>query len=138
MLAENRLIPASQTAAYYHGRVAYDDTYAGTADSTQEGERLAKVLEPSQHTIFMKNHGVVVVGDNVAQAYRRLYLLERVCKAQLIAMSTGCELAALSEEIIAQVQAPPAEDSHGRDEREYLFFAAMKRVLDRELPGYAD
>ena len=138
MLDDNRLIPASQSAAYYHGRVAYDDSYAGTADSTEEGERLAKVLDPSQHTIFMKNHGVVVVGDNVAQAYRRLYLLERVCRAQLIAMSTGRALAALSEDIIAQVQTPPATDSHERGEREQLFFAAMKRVLDRELPGYAD
>jgi ribulose-5-phosphate 4-epimerase/fuculose-1-phosphate aldolase len=138
MLDDNRLIPASQTAAYYHGRVAYDDSYAGTADSTEEGERLAKVLDPSQHTIFMKNHGVVVVGENVAQAYRRLYLLERVCRAQLIAMSTGGALAALSEDIIAQVQTPPATDSHERGEREQLFFSAMKRVLDRELPGYAD
>ncbi|MFT5173220.1 MAG: ribulose-5-phosphate 4-epimerase/fuculose-1-phosphate aldolase [Gammaproteobacteria bacterium] len=138
MLDDNRLIPASQTAAYYHGRVAYDDSYAGTADSTEEGERLAKVLDPSQHTIFMKNHGVVVVGENVAQAYRRLYLLERVCRAQLIAMSTGGALAALSEDIIAQVQTPPTTDSHERGEREQLFFSAMKRVLDRELPGYAD
>ena len=53
-------------------------------------------------------------------------------------MSTGRALAALSEDIIAQVQTPPATDSHERGEREQLFFAAMKRVLDRELPGYAD
>ena len=138
MLDENRLIPASQTAAYYDGRVAYDDIYAGTADTTAEGERLAQLLQPQQHTIFMKNHGVVVVGDNMAQAYRRLYLLERVCRAQLIAMSSGRKLAPLSAEIIAQVQAPPVNDSHERGEREQLFFAAMKRVLDRELPGYAE
>lgn len=138
MLDDNRLVPASQTSAYYHGRVAYDDTYEGTADTTQEGERLAQILEPQHHTIFMKNHGVIVVGDNIGQAYRRLYLLERVCRAQLIAMSSGQALAPLSDEIIAQVQAPPANDSHERGERERLFFDAMKRVVDRELPGYAD
>ncbi|RYY33278.1 MAG: class II aldolase, partial [Sphingomonadales bacterium] len=33
--------------------------------------------------LFMKNHGVLVVGDTVAQAYRRLYKLERVCRAQI-------------------------------------------------------
>ena len=40
----------------------------------------------------MKNHGVLVVGDTVAEAYRRLYMLERVCRAQVLAMSTGREL----------------------------------------------
>ena len=33
MLKNNRLVPASQTAAFFHGHVAYDDTYAGTADA---------------------------------------------------------------------------------------------------------
>ena len=37
MLKENRLLPASQTAAFFHGRIAYDDTYAGTADTLEEG-----------------------------------------------------------------------------------------------------
>jgi ribulose-5-phosphate 4-epimerase/fuculose-1-phosphate aldolase len=37
----------------------------------------------------MKNHGVLVTGDTVAQAYRRLYKLERVCRNQVLALSTG-------------------------------------------------
>ena len=86
----------------------------------------------------MKNHGVLVAGDTVAQAYRRLYKLERVCRAQVLAMRTGQPLEVLSDEIVAQVQAPPANDRHPRSERERLFFEAMMRVLDREMPGYAD
>ena len=57
----------------------------------------------------MKNHGVLVVGDTVAQAYRRLYKLERVCRAQVLAMGTGQPLEVLSDAIVAQVQAPAAE-----------------------------
>ena len=137
MLADNRLVPASQTAAYFHGHVAYDDHYAGTADDLGEGERLAALLGEN-YVMFMKNHGVLVVGATVAQAYRRLYKLERVCRAQVLAMSTGRPLAHLSETIVAQVQAPPADDRHSREQREQLYFDAMKRVLDRELPGYAE
>ena len=137
MLKDNRVLPASQTAAFYHGKVAYDDTYAGTADFIEEGERLARVIG-DKNVLFMKNHGVLVVGDTVAQAYRRLYKLERVCRAQVLAMSTGQPLEILSEAIIAQVQAPPVNDRHTRGEREQLYFDAMMRVLDRELPGYAD
>jgi ribulose-5-phosphate 4-epimerase/fuculose-1-phosphate aldolase len=86
----------------------------------------------------MKNHGVLVTGDTVAQAYRRLYKLERVCRAQVLAMSTGKPLEVLSTKIVAQVQAPAENDRHSSAERERLFFEAMMRILDRELPGYAD
>ena len=86
----------------------------------------------------MKNHGVLVTGDSVAQAYRRLYKLERVCRAQVLAMSTGKPLEVLSEDIVAQVQAPAANDRHSSAERDRLFFEAMMRILDREMPGYAE
>jgi ribulose-5-phosphate 4-epimerase/fuculose-1-phosphate aldolase len=137
MLKNNRLLPASQTAAYFYGHVAYDDHYAGTADTVEEGERLAHLLGDKQ-LMFMKNHGVLVVGETVAQAYERLYKLERVCRAQVLAMATGEPLEILSDEIVAQVQAVPADDRHSPSERERLYFEAMMRVLDRELPGYAD
>ena len=137
MLEENRLMPASQTAAYYHGRVAYDDHYAGPADFVSEGERLAALLGDKQ-AVFMKNHGVLVVGDTVPQAYRRLYKLERVCKAQVLAMSTGRPLQLLDAATIEQVQTPPAHDQHSPAARERMYFDAMMRVLDRELPGYRD
>jgi ribulose-5-phosphate 4-epimerase/fuculose-1-phosphate aldolase len=137
MLQDNRLLPASQTAAFFHGHVAYDDTYTGTADFIEEGERLAGVIG-DKHVLFMKNHGVLVTGANVAQAYRRLYKLERVCRAQVLAMGTGKPLEVLSDAVVAQVQAPPENDRHTRAERERLYFEAMMRVLDRENPGYAD
>ena len=143
MLKDNRLLPASQTAAFYHGRIAYDDTYMGTADTVEEGERLAGVLGQTggmgrKHTVFMKNHGVLVTGDTVAEAYRRLYKLERVCRAQVLAMSTGRPLQVLSDEIVARVHTPAPHDRHSTAERERLFFEAMMRVAERELPGYAD
>ena len=137
MLKDNRLVPASQTAAFFHNRVAYDDTYTGTADTLEEGERLAKLIG-DKHTMFMKNHGVLVVGDTVAQAYKRLYKLERICRAQVLAMSTGRPLEVLSEDIVRQVQTEPEFDRHSRSDRERLYLEAMMRVLDRDAPGYAD
>lgn len=137
MLQNNRLLPANQTAAFFHGHIAYDDTYVGTADTLEEGDRLARLLG-NKHVMFMKNHGVLVVGDTVAQAYKRLYKLERVCRTQVLAMGTGQPLEVLSESIVGQVQADPADDRHSRAERERLYFEAMMRVLDRVNPGYAD
>lgn len=137
MLDDNRIIPASQTAAFIHGQIAYDDTYAGTADTLEEGERLASVIG-NKHTLFMKNHGVLVTGATIAQAYRRLYKLERICRAQILALSTGKPLKVLGDEVIRLVQTEVPQDRHNRAERERLFFEAMMRVMDRFNPGYAE
>ena len=137
MLRDNRLLPASQTAAFFHGQIAYDDDYSGVAVSLAEGERLAAAMQ-GKPIVFMKNHGVVVTGETVAQAYRRLYRIERVCRNQVLALGTGRPLEVLSDEIVARVQTPGADDRHSRAERERLFFEAMMRVLDRELPGYRE
>ena len=137
MLQENRLLPATQTAAFFYNRIAYDDTYTGLATTVAEGERLAALME-NKTVLFMKNHGVVTVGDTIAQAYRRLYKLERACQTQILAMSTGRPLQILSEDVSNKVLNPGADDRHPRAERERLYFEAMMRVLDRVNPGYAD
>jgi ribulose-5-phosphate 4-epimerase/fuculose-1-phosphate aldolase len=112
MLKDNRLLAATQTAAFFHERIAYDDTYTGLAASLNEGERLASLLQ-DKSVMFLKNHGVITVGNTVAQAYRLLYKLEKACKTQVLAMSTGRPINILEEHV-------------------------MMRVLDRVNPGYAD
>jgi ribulose-5-phosphate 4-epimerase/fuculose-1-phosphate aldolase len=137
MLKDNRLVPASQTAAFFCKQIAYDDHYEGTADFESEGERLAGLMG-DKTIVFLKNHGILVTGDTVAQAYRRLYKMERVCRTQILAMSTGKPLEVLSEDVVGKVLAPAPNESHSTEERERLFFEAMMRVLDRENPGYRE
>lgn len=137
MLKDNRLLPANQTAAFLCGLIAYDDHYDGTADFPSEGERLAALMG-GKPIVFLKNHGVLVSGDTVAQAYRRLYKLERVCRMQVLALSTGRPLAVLTDEIVAKVNAPAEYESHSAEDRDRLFFEAMMRIVDRELPGYRE
>ncbi|WP_414015709.1 class II aldolase/adducin family protein [Limnohabitans sp.] len=137
MLQDNRLLPATQTAAFFHGRIAYDDTYTGLASSLEEGERLAALMG-DKTVLFMKNHGVVTIGDTVAQAYRRLYKLEKACQTQVLAMSTGKALNILGDEVIQRVLQPSGNDRHPRGDRERLYFEANMRILDRLNPGYAD
>ena len=136
MLENNRLIPACQTSAFFAGRITYDDHYYGTADTLEEGERLAGLIE-DRPIVFLRNHGVLVAVDSISRAYRILYLLERVCRAQIRAMSTGQKLLPIAQQVIDQVQTPDENDRH-KGKRDDLFFDAMKRVLDREMPGYGD
>ena len=99
MLEDNRLIPACQTSAFMDGLIVYEDEYRGTADTLEEGELLANKLG-DKPIMFLRNHGVLVATDSIAQAYRLLYLLERVCRAQIRAMSTGMPLLPIGADVI--------------------------------------
>jgi ribulose-5-phosphate 4-epimerase/fuculose-1-phosphate aldolase len=138
MLKANRLLPATQTAAFFDGTIAYDDHYTGLAADLSEGERLSQLMSGGKTVLFMKNHGVMTVGDTVAQAYRRLYKLEKACRTQVLAMGTGETLEVMSEQVVAEVLQRSPNDRHPIAERERLYFEAMMRVLDRVNPGYAD
>lgn len=136
MLENNRLVPATQTAALFDKLIAYDDDYQGLVNTIEEGERLAAIMG-DRPIAFLKNHGVMVASKSVAGGYQLLYLLERACRTQVLAMSTGQRLAIIPDEIISKTSDMGADDRHaGR--RHFLFLQAMKRVLDREMPGYAD
>jgi ribulose-5-phosphate 4-epimerase/fuculose-1-phosphate aldolase len=137
MLKDNRVVPATQTAAFYCREIAYDDTYTGTADTLEEGERLARLMG-DKNIVMMKNHGILCAGNTVAETYRRLSKMERICRTQVLAMATGRELNVLSDAVVDAVLAPAEQESHSREERDRLFFEAMMRIVDRELPGYND
>ena len=136
MLENNRLIPACQTSALFENRIAYADDYRGTADTLEEGEYLARLLG-DKSVMFLRNHGVLVATDSISKAYKMLYMLERVCRAQILAMSTGLSLLPIPAHVIEQVQTPDENDRH-KGQRDDLYFEAMKRLLDREMPGYSE
>ncbi len=121
---------ASQNAMYFHGRVARL-AYAGLAEAEEEGARIAQALGDGISVLLMDNHGVLVVGESVADAWHQLYFLERACQVQVLAQSTGSPLLRVPEEV-AQHTAAQFRGVGGQAE----LFAAVRRELDRVNPGY--
>src|SRR5207302_2249487 len=72
-LEDPRLLPIGQTEVGFLDDIAYDHEYTGLAMEPEEGERLAGVLGPAKRILFMGNHGVLVCGKSVAEAYDLLY-----------------------------------------------------------------
>jgi ribulose-5-phosphate 4-epimerase/fuculose-1-phosphate aldolase len=137
MLEDPRLVMASQAALGFHDDIAYAE-YQGLALDYREGERLARALG-DRSVLMLRNHGVLVIGPSAARAFERLYLLERACQAQLLALSTGRSLHVLPDALVtatvAQFEACERVDDAERSE---LHFEALKRLLDRSEPDYAD
>lgn len=136
MLADARLEAASQTAVGFQGSIAYVD-YNGLALDFAEGERLARALG-GKPVGMLRNHGVLVTGVSAAQAFERLYFLERACQAQVLALATGKPLAVLPERVVGATLEQFAHcGSVGGQDRTQLHFEALKRMLDRQLADYA-
>jgi len=137
MLENPRLEMAVQSALGYYEDVAYDVNYNGLAFDHTEGERLAGVLG-DKSVLMMGNHGVLVVGETVPQAFERLYFLERAAQAQVIALSTGRALKRVPENVVKATVAQFSSGGKvgGRD-RADLHFDALKRLLDRQHADYA-
>ena len=136
-LEDPQILPIGQTELGTMMLTAYDDIYTGPAFDPAEGERLASVIG-DKTVLIMANHGVATVGKTVAEAYDRLYYMERVAQVQLYAMWTGKPLKHLPQEVVDhtittyRATAPKYE---GKSNAEW-HFAALKRLLDRKEPDY--
>jgi len=133
LLEDGRLEMVEQNALRFHGDIAYDDTYNGLVVDQAEGDRLAGVLG-AKRVLFLANHGVIVVGPTVAEAFDSLYYLERACRLQVLARMMGGKRRPVRAQVVErtfrmlQQDAPQYASAH---------FGALKRVLDREEPGYS-
>jgi len=133
MLQGGRLAWAHQNALRYWDRVAHDDHYRGLALDAEEGERIARSMA-DKDVLFMANHGVTVIGASMAWAFDDLYYLERACMHQTLAMqaSGGQPLQAIAPEVCRAT----ALQIKGERQQSDLYFAAIKRLLDRDQAGW--
>jgi len=123
----------SQNSMRFLDDIAYDDVYNGLVLDTAEGDRIAGALG-QKRALFLANHGVIVIGETVAQAFDDLYYLERTCELQVLAMQTGRPLRRIPRAIAEATHAQCAADH--RDAAE-AHFSALKRLLDKEGSDYA-
>ncbi|MGA1365660.1 MAG: class II aldolase/adducin family protein [Ilumatobacteraceae bacterium] len=133
-LRDFEFLMLDQNACRFYNRIAYDRDYAGMALEASEGERVAKLLGKSRSVLFLANHGVIVIGKTVAEAFDELYYLEKASQLQVLALSTGRELELIPNETAAMVckqwlEYPNAAEYH---------FAALTEILDQESRDFRD
>jgi ribulose-5-phosphate 4-epimerase/fuculose-1-phosphate aldolase len=127
------LLPVNQKSLTFHGRIGYHD-YEGLAFDQAERERLHRDLGPHK-ALVLRNHGLLTVGADCAEAFSLMYSLELACRAQVDALATGRELvlppAAVCEHTAQQFE-------HYPDPPRTREWPHLLRLLDRVNPGYRD
>ncbi len=133
-LADSTLPPIDQSSTMFFNRVAIDDAYDGLAFEEEAERCCATLSDPSKKVLVMGNHGIMVIGANVAETFNRLYYFERACKTYIKALSTGRPLRILSDEM-AEKTARDIETYPGLKQNH---LAELKAILDEEGSDYAN
>lgn len=125
---ETGLVPLQQDTYAFHDDVAYHE-FEGLAVDADERERLVTDLG-NRNNLILRNHGLVTCGRSVAEAWGRMWNLERACQVQVLAMSTGQPLHQAPQAAIAKTAGLLRENPGG------MAWGWLLRELDRQDPSY--
>jgi len=128
------LLPHTQTAMIAGHDIAFHE-YEGVATDLDERERLVADLG-DKSVMLLRNHGTLTVGETVAQAFVRMYFLERACETQVHMLAAG--RTGLHEPPQGVAEKVKGQSRSGAMEMVSDRFAwpALLRKLDRLDPSY--
>lgn len=133
------LLPLNQRALAVLPDLAYHD-YEGVALNLDERERLVADLGTRNH-LLLRNHGTLALGESAAQAWSRIYQLEKACSAQVRTLSAGREGVLIAppqaqEEVRRQAATGFVRSPQERAQRQALIWEAIRRKVERHSPGF--
>lgn len=128
------LLPLSQTAVIAGASLAYHD-YEGIALYEDEKPRLVADLG-TKWTMLLRNHGLLTLGKNCADAFMRMYFLEAACMIQVRAQAGGGELHKVGQGILDNIDEQMEMVTRGQFG--LLAWPGLLRKLDRRNPGYRE
>ena len=127
------LLPISQHSLFPLSSLGYHN-YEGVALNADEKPRLVADLGTNR-ALILRNHGLLTVGRNAAEAFLAMYILEAACRIQVMAQAGG-ELTMIAEPILRGIQAQSAQVTKGLGGD--LVWPALLRKLDRTDPSYKE
>lgn len=127
-------LPAfDQNSATFYKRQIIDQGYGGLAFES-EGERCASLFtDPRMKVMVMGSHGIMVIGDSVADTFNRLYYFERAAETYIRALQTRQPINFLSDEVAEKT----AQQIESYPEQSDRHLTELKLILDAEGDPYA-
>jgi ribulose-5-phosphate 4-epimerase/fuculose-1-phosphate aldolase len=125
------LLPITQTAMRFL-KIAYHDYY-GVVLNLDEQESLVRDLGTGE-ALMLRNHGALVVGRTIGEAFNWMHRLELACRSQLAAMACNSPFSAVSQPVLEETWSnyqPGTRRPYGLME-----WPALLRKLDRTEPDY--
>jgi ribulose-5-phosphate 4-epimerase/fuculose-1-phosphate aldolase len=127
------LLSISQHAMRFHNRVAYHD-YDSFAFRYDQREGFQKALGNKKKVMFLRNHGVLVGGTTIREAFDLHYYLERACHIQVTLQSCQVPYVVPTPEVAEETAAGferPNREANTRD------WPALLAMLERVDPSFS-
>jgi ribulose-5-phosphate 4-epimerase/fuculose-1-phosphate aldolase len=111
--------------AMFHNRVAYHD-FEGISVHAEEQPRLVRSLG-DRDVMILRNHGLLVLGEDIPHAFRWMWSLQRACEVQCQAQAMAGADIPLTDEVRQASTRDAAAFANGTTAR--LLFDAMVRRM---------
>jgi len=129
------LLPLSQHSLFVITSVGYHD-FEGPALDADEKPRLVADLGTNS-SLILRNHGLITVGESVAEAFVRMYYLEMSCAIQVRAQAGGGELIHIDKAVIDKGYSAAMQEQRRRNGGQHrLAWPGLLRRLDRHDTSY--
>lgn len=128
---KERLLPLTQISMEFHNRIAYHE-FGGIELDMSVSDRITQDLG-DLHCMIMKNHGLLTVGNSVAEAFYFMHYLHQSCEIHINTMKITND-PMLPSEAVLEHTAKQYVQFHEKDVE--MVWNAMLRKLDREMPGW--
>jgi len=126
------LLPISQHALKFYGHLAYHG-YEGIALDLDERDRLVSDLG-EHRAMILQNHGLLVAGRSIPEAFSNIYYLERACQAQVAALAGGTELVTPPEAV--RLHTAEQFNQAGSLEHYDMMWESCLRLVEHDRPDY--
>jgi ribulose-5-phosphate 4-epimerase/fuculose-1-phosphate aldolase len=126
------LLPISQHALKFYGHLAYHG-YEGIALDLDERDRLVSDLG-EHRAMILQNHGLLVAGRTIPEAFSNIYYLERACQAQVAALAGGAELVTPPEAV--RLHTAEQFNREGSLDHYDMMWESCLRLVEHDRPDY--
>jgi len=128
------LLPLNQISMQFYQRVRYHD-YEGISLDLDERSRIVQSMGNADYLI-LRNHGLLTTGRSVAEAFTRMFYLNRACEIQVSTLSMGQKLVVPPPEVCEH--AAQQHDDYAYLDTVHLDreWTALLRLLDRDGGDY--
>ena len=130
-LKDPTLKPIDQNTMRFYNRVAIYNDFGGLGFE-EESNKMASTIG-NNHSMLLANHGILTVGQTVAEAFDELYYFEKACETYITALSTNQKLNIVSSKV-AEKTAQEWENYSVNMGQQHL--NEIKKILDKEEPNY--
>jgi len=129
------LLPLSQHSLFVITSLGYHD-FEGPALNADEKPRLIADLG-NAGSLILRNHGLLTVGESIAEAFVRMYYLETSCAIQVRAQSGGGELIHIDKTVIDKGYSAAMQEQRRRNGGQHrLVWPGLLRRLDKRDTSY--